>query len=207
MGLSTLCRATFKGRASVGRAELETDFVSFRGAFAATVTFASIAAVAVTDGVLSLETEDGTLALNLGAAAERWAGKIRFPKGRLAKLGVTAGQRVSVVGLADPSLAGELRAAGADVSLRARKASDAIFVAVESARDLRRFGMVRPSLRPDGAIWAIRRKGVAAASEALTMAAGRAAGLVDVKVVRFSDTHTAEKFVIPRADRDRSSRD
>ncbi|MFL6248779.1 MAG: hypothetical protein ACJ74H_22330 [Thermoanaerobaculia bacterium] len=29
------------------------------------------------------------------------------------------------------------------------------------------------------------------------IAAGKAAGLVDVKVVRFSDTHTAEKFVIP----------
>jgi len=29
----------------------------------------------------------------------------------------------------------------------------------------------------------------------------KAAGLVDVKVVRFSDTHTAEKFVIPLASR------
>jgi hypothetical protein len=29
------------------------------------------------------------------------------------------------------------------------------------------------------------------------MKAGKDAGLVDVKVVRFSDTHTAEKFVIP----------
>jgi hypothetical protein len=33
------------------------------------------------------------------------------------------------------------------------------------------------------------------------MTAGRAAGLVDTKVVRFSETHTAEKFVIPRAKR------
>jgi hypothetical protein len=29
------------------------------------------------------------------------------------------------------------------------------------------------------------------------MRAGKAAGLVDVKVVSFSATHTAEKFVIP----------
>ena len=29
------------------------------------------------------------------------------------------------------------------------------------------------------------------------MSAGKRAGLVDVKVVSFSDTHTAEKFVIP----------
>ena len=32
--------------------------------------------------------------------------------------------------------------------------------------------------------------------------AGRAAGLVDVKVVSFSATQTAEKFVIPVANRD-----
>jgi hypothetical protein len=30
------------------------------------------------------------------------------------------------------------------------------------------------------------------------MAAGKAAGLVDVKVVSFSDTHSANKFVIPK---------
>jgi hypothetical protein len=29
------------------------------------------------------------------------------------------------------------------------------------------------------------------------MHGGKSAGLVDVKVVRFSRTHTAEKFVIP----------
>ena len=38
-------------------------------------------------------------------------------------------------------------------------------------------------------------------AESAVMAAGKAAGLVDVKVVRFSLTHTAEKFVIPLAKR------
>lgn len=39
------------------------------------------------------------------------------------------------------------------------------------------------------------------------MTAGKQAGLVDVKVVSFSETHTAEKFVIPVAKRRvRSSR-
>ena len=90
---------------------------------------------------------------------------------------------------------------GADVSARLRKASDAIFVAVESGADLRRIAGLAKSLAPAGALWAIRRKGVADASEALTMAAGKAAGLVDVKVVRFSETHTAEKFVRPKSKR------
>ena len=33
------------------------------------------------------------------------------------------------------------------------------------------------------------------------MAAGKRAGLVDVKVVSYSDTHSAEKYVIPVANR------
>ena len=60
---------------------------------------------------------------------------------------------------------------------------------------------LKRSLKPNGALWVIRPKGRADISEAAVMAAGSAAGLVDVKVVRFSPTHTAEKFVIPLSKR------
>ena len=50
----------------------------------------------------------------------------------------------------------------------------------------------------------IRPKGVKTITEADTMAAGKAAGLVDVKVVKFSETHTAEKFVIRVSERKRT---
>jgi hypothetical protein len=44
----------------------------------------------------------------------------------------------------------------------------------------------------------VRAKGAGAAvSESAVMAAGKAAGLVDTKVVAFSATHTAERLVIP----------
>jgi hypothetical protein len=43
----------------------------------------------------------------------------------------------------------------------------------------------------------VRPKGRTEITEDDVMKAGKAAGLVDVKVVRFSETHTAEKFVIP----------
>ncbi len=82
-----------------------------------------------------------------------------------------------------------------------RQQSDQIFFGVNSEKDLQRFAALLPSVVPDGALWAIRRKGLADASEAATMAAGKAAGLVDVKVARFSETHTAEKFVRPVASR------
>ena len=197
MGLDTRCSATFNKQTSVGRVQLETDHVLFRGDFRVKVALAAITGISSRDGVLSLTSSDGTLALSLGAAADQWAAKIGTPKSRVEKLGVKPGVRVSVLGVADKAFLAELTAAGADVSTRVRQASDQIYMAVESAKDLARFKAVLPSLVPDGAIWAIRRKGLTDASEAATMAAGKAAGLVDVKVARFSATQTAEKFVRP----------
>jgi len=197
MGLDVSCTATYKKQSSVGRAQLETDHVLFRGDFRVKLALTSITAVAVKEGTLSLRTADGMLALGLGPDAAKWAAKIQSPKTRVEKLGVKPGMRVSLAGVADAEFRAELIAAGADVSMRVRKASDQIYIPVESAKDLARFKAVLPSLTQSGAIWAIRRKGLADASEAATMAAGLAAGLVDVKVARFSETHTAEKFVRP----------
>jgi hypothetical protein len=201
MGLDTRCSATFNKQSSVGRVQLETDHVLFRGDFRVKLALAAITGLTTKDGVLSLKSGEGTLALALGPAADKWAAKIGSPKSRIEKLGVKPGVRVSVLDVVDPTFIDELTAAGADVSKRARKRSDQIYLAVESPKDLARFAALLPSLSSDGAIWAIRRKGLADASEAATMAAGKAAGLVDVKVARFSETHTAEKFVRPVATR------
>jgi hypothetical protein len=82
-----------------------------------------------------------------------------------------------------------------------RRDSDVIFFAANRKEELARLDELRRSLQPAGAIWILRPKGNPAISEADVMAAGKAAGLVDVKVVRFSATHTAEKLVIPVAKR------
>jgi hypothetical protein len=201
MGVRLSCSAAFNRLTSTGQAELETDYVLFRGDFRAKLPFSSITSVAARDGVLTLKSPEGTLALTLGPKAEKWATVIKSPKSRIDKIGVKPGQRVSVVDVPDRGFVNELKASGADVSERLRKDNDAVFVGVESGAALRQFARLARSLAPAGALWAIRRKGVADASEALTMAAGKAAGLVDVKVVRFSETHTAEKFVIPKSKR------
>ena len=197
MGFDTTCSATYNKQTSVGRAQLEDDHVLFRGDFRVKLPLSSVTDVSTRAGVLSLKSSAGTLALALGPAAEKWATKIVNPPNRLQKLGVKPGMKVSVLGLGDAGFEAELRAAGADVAVRLRQDSDQIYVAVESSKDLERFKAVLPSLKQDGAVWAIRRRGLNDASEAATMAAGIAAGLVDVKVARFSETHTAEKFVRP----------
>ena len=202
LGLETPCIATYKRRSSSGRALLETDHVLFRGDFRVKLLLAEIADVSVKKGVLTLESKSGTLALALGPAAETWAARIRSPKSRIEKLGVKPGHRVSVIGIKDDEFMRELQRAGAQVSAgRVSEDSDLVFFAVNAAEDLRRFASLLPSVAPAGALWAIRRKGLADASESLTRAAGREAGLVDVKVARFSETHTAEKFVRPKATR------
>jgi hypothetical protein len=77
-------------------------------------------------------------------------------------------------------------------------AADIVFYGADRRQALARLDATRRALKPTGALWIIRPKGSGAITEAEVIAAGRQAGLVDVKVVSFSATHTAEKFMIPR---------
>ena len=95
----------------------------------------------------------------------------------------------------------ELETLGVKVTRRLRDGVDLIFYGAEFRTDLGRLKEFRHNLSPDGALWVIRPKGSTEIRESEVLAAGRRAGLVDVKVASFSATHTAEKFVIPRADR------
>ena len=144
---------------------------------------------------------DGTAAFELGDVAVKWADKIRNPPSRIDKLNIHAGQRILFVGVRDETLREEIETCGATVTARGTEPVDAIFVAANERGDLERLVTVQKFLKRDGAIWVIRPKGSTQISESDVMKAGKAAGLVDVKVARFSETHTAEKFVIPVARR------
>ena len=77
---------------------------------------------------------------------------------------------------------------------------DLVFLGAESVGDLRRLAGLQVHLVRDGAI-CVAPKGGREPREAHVLAAGKGAGLVDVKVARFSATHTAHKLVIPVARR------
>lgn len=199
MGNEALCRITYDGASYDAKALLETEEVIVRGALRLKVPFRQLAAVSADGGVLLLRWPEHELRLELGQDAAKWAEKIRNPKSVLDKLGIKAGQKVSVVG----TIAGleELEAKSGDVSRKLRAGSDVIFFAADAKGDLERLASLRAALDPAGALWVIRPKGGKTITESDVMAAGKAAGLVDVKVVRFSETHTAEKFVVPLARR------
>ena len=60
---------------------------------------------------------------------------------------------------------------------------------------------MRKAIVSNGAIWVVYPKGRKDIHELDVIAAGKAAGLVDNKVVGFSVTHTSLRFVIPLANR------
>jgi hypothetical protein len=199
MGAEADCALRFKGKRATGHARLETEALQFRGGdLRLSIAFKEMSKVTANGGVLSVVFPGGTAAFELGEAAATWAGKIRNPPSRLAKIGATAEWRVSALGVTDEMFLQELEQTVATLSIgRALKNCDAIFFEADKAAALTRLGKLTGSIKPNGAIWVIRPRGRPEISERETMAAGKAAGLVDVKVVAFSATHTAEKFVIP----------
>jgi Protein of unknown function (DUF3052) len=130
---------------------------------------------------------------------------IRNPRSLLDRLGIKPGQIISILGLDDPSFVAELRQRTDAVTQNSVKPkSDIIFVRARQRANLAKLKTLRRSLKSNGAIWVLWKKGLKGpddVKESEVMAAGKAQGLVDVKIASFSDELSALKFVIPVADR------
>jgi hypothetical protein len=189
-------------KTTAGKALLETSQIIFRSPdLRLKIAFKDITALEVKGGQLRVTHPGGTAAFAIGdAAAKTWADKIKNPKGRIDKLGVKAEHRVVLLNVKDAGFLAELRARAASVSNgRVVKGADAIFLGAESLDGLERLVELVRYMKRDGAIWTVTPKGKGGIKDTDVMAAGKAAGLVDVKVVSFSETHSANKFVIPKA--------
>jgi hypothetical protein len=79
-----------------------------------------------------------------------------------------------------------------------------ILLGAENAKGLDRLARALESIVPNGAIWVVHRKGKdSSLKDTEIFGAAKRLGLTATKVARFSDTHTAEKLVIPVAKRPR----
>ena len=202
MGQEAWCTMRFGRKAGRGKALLEHNALIFRGDLRLVIPFKEIASVAAARGALRVTFSGGTATFQLGPLAEGWAERIRAPKSLVDKLGVKPGARVAVLGVTGAAFLRQLRARTTDIAVgRPRAESDLIFLLAERKDALRRLRALRSRLKPNGAIWIVAPKGRGAVRETDVLAAGKPAGLVDVKVVAFSKTHTAHKFVIPVAQR------
>jgi|SRR5579872_103043 hypothetical protein len=185
-----------------GEALLETAEIIFRpidGSKRLKFAFADISkSVKAIDGELRFHTEEGPAVLELGAAAEKWAEKILHPKSRAQKLGVKSGMKLAVVGSFDTDFQKELRAIAKNISDgNIVEESELIFMALESVKDLNGVAKVAKSVKGAAGLWIVYPKGKKDITENDVIGAGRKTGLKDVKVVGFSPTHTALKFVLP----------
>ncbi len=120
----------------------------------------------------------------------------------LDKLGVKPGQRIAVLGVEDAVFLKDLAERVPDfVREKPPSGADIILLGAENLKALARLKSLVSSIQKAGAIWIVYPKGQTHIREADVMAAGKSAGLTDNKICRFSETHTALRFVIPLARR------
>jgi hypothetical protein len=198
MGAETTCTAHFGGRSSVGKAALESQELLFKGEFRLKIPVADITKIAVEKDCLCVTTARGTAAFDLGRSiAEKWLDKVKNPKSLLDKLGVKSGQRVAVIGVDDAAFLEDLSARVGDFSRgRAPKGCDSVFLGMSNKKDLARLKTIEKTIDRAGAVWVIWPKGKPELREDDIRAAALALDLVDVKVAKFSETHSALRLVI-----------
>jgi hypothetical protein len=123
-------------------------------------------------------------------------------RSRIEKLGVKPAMRVALLRVDDPDLRAELAALTEDVTEgRPRKGTAMVLLGLESVRDLARLAALEKLIARDGCIWALWPKGRKELKEDHVRAAAKSAGLVDVKVMAFSERLSGLKLVIPVARR------
>jgi hypothetical protein len=197
MGLQAKCSASFEGKVSSGNALLESEQLIFRGDYRVVVPFKAIKRLSEAAGKLSIECTQGMLILDLGNEARKWEDKIKNPKTLVDKLGVKRGMRVTVHKVDDSGFLKALKEKGIEYQTKASKMSDMIFFQSDSIKELSSVGALAESLAKNGTLWLVYPKGKKEIKQEDVFKTGKLAGLVDVKVVSFSSTHTALKFVIP----------
>lgn len=199
MGNEAKCSVVSGGKRVAGKALLETAELVFRSeALKLKIPFVQMESVKAVDGELRVQSPNGTFTFELGSYAEKWAQKILHPKSRLEKLGIESGMKVTVIGSLGQEFEDELLTATPNV-LRGTIAKDTgcIFLGVSRAKELERAKNIAKVMRGAVPLWIVYPKGRKDITENEVLRIGRATGLKDVKVVGFSATQTALKFVIP----------
>ena len=198
MGKETRCTAHFEKQSSAGTLQHETDELRFRGDFRLKIPLKQITKALAKNGELRVQWPEGEARFELGEVAVKWADAINNPKSLLDKLGVKPDHIVSVIGIDDEGFLADLNRRVPNVtSGKPARDSDLVFFQADQPKQLEQLKKLAKTIQPTGAVWVITPKKRAEIADTVVITAGKAAGLVDVKVARFSDSHTALKFVIP----------
>ena len=202
MGQEVVCTARWAGKSVRGKALLETAEILFRGEPRLKISFSSIREASAVGGELRLKIDGGLIVFELGERAEKWRQKIANPKSVLEKLGVKPGEAVAAFGDPDAGFVQKLGEQNSSVERDKLSAgTKQIFSFMEGRKGLSDMKKLAMKVKGSMALWIVYPKGQKTITETDVLAAGRNVGLKDVKVVGFSATHTALKFVLHVAKR------
>jgi hypothetical protein len=188
------------------KADFASDHVTFSGGRRGEVPYSKIVVVATAKGLLKLRVDGAMMEFPLGTKVDRIAAKIRKPPTLMDKLGVTSNLQVAAVNVDAKAFVAELHQANPDARMGSPpRPVDLLFLGVRGRDELDRIAGAIDDVKPDGGLWVIYPKARRDLRESDILAAGRAAGLKDIKVARVSTTLTALMFMRPvdaRADPD-----
>ncbi len=192
MGREARCHVETSEASCECKVHLDTSSVVVRGSLSRTIPFSAIIRAESLGNRLVLETSEDTIYLDLGVAeSAAWVKAILHPPTLLSKLGVKHEHRLLTQGFDDITFLGHHTSVS---SASAGDTFDLIFRQVSDLAELSDLEKWLDFLTPSGAIWIVYPKATASIPEVGVINRGREAGLVDTKVCRFSDSHTALRF-------------
>lgn len=192
MGRDTETIARWQGKTAEVRAVLESGEIILRGGIQERIPRASISAMTVDQGWLTLATDRGALVLELGEVeASRWLAALQKPVPTLAqKLGASADCRAFVLGVVEDA---ELAAALAGGQAATLAEAGVLLAVLEVPGDLdAAFGVA--SSAPELMLWCVYPKGRAAVSDAMVRGYLRERGYIDSKACAVSARLTATRY-------------
>jgi hypothetical protein len=149
------------------------------------------------NGWLVIRTTAESIAIELGDAADDWLQRIRNPRSRIEKLGVTPGMQIAILGCDDDAIVAEIsHASGERPFARLRKGLDLVLLFAPDVSHLARLASIEPKLNDRGAVWVQWPKGRRDFGHEEVAAAGDA-GLVQSKSMGFSDRYTGLRLIRP----------
>lgn len=198
MGREAVCTVRIEGQASEGKVLLETREIIFRGAPRLRIPLSDITSVEADDGTLRVAFAGRVAEFELGAKeALKWVDSILHPPSLLNKLGIKPGLRYRLHG----SLPAEIVAVTEPLTRADGDTVDMVFFGADLTSELAAIPQILPQLSGNGALWVVYPRGQKTIREMDVLNAGRAAGLVDIKVAAVSDIHTGLMFVRPKGGR------
>jgi hypothetical protein len=202
MGSEIKCLMRSDRKKSTGIAHLDSEEIRFSGDWKLRIPFKEITALDVKNGDLHVFHDHGEAIFTLGPEADKWATKIRSPKGLLDKLGIKADSRVLSQGIDDEEFDNQLKERLNDQGAQANKGPyDFIIFGLSDKKGLAKLAGLRKKIVANGSIWVVWPKGQPQLKEDDVRESAKTIGLVDVKVAKFSESHSALKLVIPVAKR------